>query len=126
MKYFGLWSIVLIACLFPVTLLRAQRSGAQSAGPPPGSAHQIEITGCLKRGNQPGTYSITDANGSTWNVIAGDSGTDLSKHIFHVVAIAGTEAAVPKSGDANSSQQAERLPQLRVLSLRMLSNSCTR
>lgn len=95
---------------------QAQRTNEPTAEPPANitTSHQILVRGCLKRGNEAGTYVISDQNGTTWELVSGSSGVDLSKHIFHSVSIAGKEVPVPAGHE------------LRVLSLQVLSRSCTR
>ena len=121
---------------FAAVLLLAPSLFAQTASPqgnakPPaniGATHQILVTGCLKRRNQPDLYVITDRNGTTWELISGSADVDLSKHIFHVVSIAGNE--VPPSRQLESGTQDEQTDitrhELRVLTLQVLSRSCTR
>jgi len=78
------------------------------------------VRGCLKRGNQAGTYVISDQNGTTWELVSGSNDVDLSKHIFHSVTLTGKEVPV-----AEKPEEAPR-HELRVLSLQVLSRSCTR
>jgi hypothetical protein len=70
----------------------------------------------------------TDRNGTTWELVSGSADVDLSKHIFHVVSIAGNE--VPPSRQPESGTQDEQNDisrhELRVLTLQVLSRSCTR
>ena len=114
--------------------LFAQSEGNEQTAKAPistGSAHPIVVTGCLKRGNQAGTYVVTDQDGTTWELVSGNADVDLSKHIFHAVSMAGKE--VPSPQQANPVTQSAANPQsdpsqheLRVLSLQVLSRSCTR
>lgn len=126
---------LLLLSLSPI--LSAQSGGTQSdqAGtPPPGTVsnhHQILITGCLKRGNESGGgYYITDQNGKTWELLP--NGIDLAAHVNHSVSIAGKEATASKQQEAKkeSSEKTEAggnpPADLRVMSLKMLSPSCTR
>lgn len=112
------------------TLFSTQAASSQDNAKPPANitpTHQILVTGCLKRGNQSGTYVITDQNGTTWELVTGNADVDLSKHIFHAVSIAGKE--VPTQPPHSSSQDAQAsnpLHELRVFSLQVLSRSCTR
>jgi hypothetical protein len=89
--------------------------------------HQLVITGCLRRDSR-GTYFLTSENGKRWNLIAGSDTVDLSKHVFHAVRITGKEAPSATSpGTADNSQsQVPPVSVLRVLTLEVLSNSCTR
>ncbi len=110
------------------------QSNPQTAHPPAniGMPHQIEITGCLKRGNEAGTFALTDVNGRTWALISGNSDVNLSKHIFHAVTITGKEVPTSQqhngAGDQPQASQQSNNPrlELRVLTLEVLSRSCTR
>lgn len=110
--------------------LHAQSEGNEQTAKAPadaGTAHQILVTGCLKRGNQTGTYVITDRNSTTWELVSGSAEVDLSKHIFHAVSIAGKEVPPPQQENPATNQQpGSPVHELRVLSLQVLSRSCTR
>lgn len=103
--------------------LSGTTAGAQLAQPPAtlGTHHQVVVTGCIKRGNQPDTFVISDQNGTTWELVSGASGVDLSKQIFHSVSITGNEAPSHQKKSAETVQH-----KLLVLSLQVLSRSCTR
>ncbi len=120
--------LVLAACAFG-SAQTASAGDPQTSHPPANinTPHQLVITGCLRRDSH-GTYFITDENGKTWSLIAGSDSVDLSKHVFHAVRITGKEAPnakLPVSGE-NSQTQAPPPSVLRVLTLEVLSNSCTR
>lgn len=88
--------------------------------------HQLVVTGCLRR-DSASTYSITNENGKTFDLIPAVDSVDLSKHVFHAVRITGKEAPnVILPGTADSSPQSPPPAVLRVLTLEVLSNSCTR
>ncbi len=118
--------------LAPALLAQTQTppGDEQTAKPPANihTTHQLLVTGCLKRGNQPGTYVVADLNGTTWQLVSGNPDVDLSKHIFHAVSLTGKEEPVsqPSGSPAPSSQPNASLHQLRVLTLQVLSRSCTR
>jgi hypothetical protein len=101
----------------------------QNSHPPANinTPHQLIIAGCLRR-DSAGTYSLTGDTGKTWNLIPGSDDVDLSKHVFHAVRITGKEAPAAKPPDAADNSQAQSPPPsvLRVLTLEVLSNSCTR
>jgi hypothetical protein len=121
-------TLILAPSLFAQT--DHSQADEQTAKPPANinTTHQILVTGCLKRGNQPGTYVITDQNGTTWQLVSGNADVDLSKHIFHAVSVAGKEVPTsPQSDSRKQSPQANNpLHELRVLTLQVLSPSCTR
>jgi len=117
-------------------LLMAQGSGRHDiqSGTSPGgttATHplQIALTGCLKQNGESGEYFIVDKNGKTWRLVPG--GVDLTAHLNHSVRLTGTPDSNPNAVD-NSEQTAKAghggEPQLslRVLTVKMLSNSCGR
>jgi hypothetical protein len=110
----------------------AGQNPPQSAHPPAniGMPHQLALTGCLKRGNAAGTFALTDQTGKTWTLISGSSDVDLSKHIFHVVTVGAKDIPPSQQHEAagqaaEDSQSPPRLA-LRVLTLEVVSRSCTR
>ena len=115
------------------SLLTAQSSSAQNgqsdatAGRTASPPLQILITGCLKRGNAAGEYSIADQNGTVWKLTS--TTVNLAEQVNHSVSVGGKPVVTPGQAENNaSSGQTEGRPQptLRVLNLKMLSNSCTR
>ncbi len=127
--------LVILAVLSLGLSLDAQSSatpGGQSDANQPGTASppiQIAVTGCLKRSNEGG-YRLTDHNGTTW-LLTSDK-VNLAEHLNQVVAVTGKPAMPPKQQEASSQQGGtaeggnKPTPGLRVLTLSMLSNSCTR
>jgi hypothetical protein len=126
--------LVTLAVLSLGLSLRAQLGGTQygqsaTNGPGPISPPiQIAVTGCLKRGNEGG-YRLTDQNGTTWQLTS--ETVNLAEHLNHVVTVTGKPAPTPKQQEANSQSGTTEAgsrpsPGLRVLTLKMLSNSCTR
>ena len=125
-------ALSLIAC---APQLGAQASDAQSGQPPATPPRtmtpplQILVTGCLKRSNDGG-YQLTDANGTTWQ-LSSDS-VNLRDHVMHVVSVAGKPGTLGKadqspSRPAGQPEAADNTAHsLRVITLKMVSNSCTR
>ena len=130
-------ALVILAILSLGLSLRAQSTatpGGQSEATPPRTMSppiQISVTGCLKRGNVGG-YRLTDQNGTSWTLISQD--VNLAEHLNHAVTVTGKPVPLPpqqQQQGANSQQGAsdeagKHAPGLRVLTLKMLSNSCTR
>jgi len=133
--------LVILAVLSLGLSLRAQ-SGATQSGQsdtnPPAIANpprimsppiQIVVTGCLKRSNEGG-YRLTDQNGTSWRLTSDT--VNLAEHLNHSVTVTGKPATTPQQQEANSQQGgttesgSKPSPGLRVLNLKMLSNSCTR
>lgn len=124
-------ALVILAILGLGLALRAP-SGATQSGQsdtnPPRTVSppiQLVVTGCLKRSNEGG-YRLSDQNGTTWQLTSKD--VNLAEHLNHVVTVTGKPATTPKQQEANSqpSEAGNPSPGLRVVTLKMLSNSCTR
>jgi hypothetical protein len=116
-------------------LLAAQSGGAQTSQPgmsPGGVATtplQIAVTGCLKQSHETHSYFIADQNGTTWKLTS--SAVNLAEHVNHSVMVTGKPIATDQQ--QGSSDQAGKTddgakpqPSLRVLTLKLLSPSCTR
>jgi hypothetical protein len=130
----------LFRLLFPVLVLISS-SMAQTASQPDGQAAtnpprmatpplQISVTGCLKRGSEARGYYITDQGGTTWELISDT--VNLAAHVNHSVQIAGKPVSASPTQEAKSAQNEKRETgghaphDLRVITLQMLSPSCTR
>lgn len=106
--------------------------GAQSGAPGRMATNplQIALTGCLKRSSTTGGYSISDQNGTIWELKS--SSVNLAQHVNHSVTVTGKAVSAGEQPGPNNQQNgdthSESKPQyiLRVLTLQMLSPSCTR
>jgi len=135
MKYRMALALLALSLIICGTQLRAQTSAAQSgqqpANPPRMATPplQILVTGCLKR-TSDGGYSLTDSNGVTWQLSS--NSVNLGDHVMHVVSVAGKPGTLAKSEQSPSQPAGNQEPPgksahaLRVITLKMLSNSCTR
>ena len=90
---------------------------------------QISLTGCLKRNAATRSYTLSDQNGNLWELRS--SSVDLSAQVNHSVVVTGkpgTGQPPPSDGQPAQGSQAGDQPKdvLRVLTVRMLSPSCTR
>jgi len=107
------------------------QSGQTQANPPRMASPPIQIlvSGCLRRGHDGGYY-ISDRNGITWALSS--TTVDLSAQVMHAVTVTGKPAGLTQpppqasqpSGNAASGGSSQHA--LQVLTLKMLSNSCTR
>lgn len=129
-------SLLLIAMLIPGPVCSAQNSGTQSSQPGnmPNMASppiRVRVSGCLKRGNESGGFYLKDENGRTWEIIPAN-GVNLADHINQSVVIIGRPAELGQQQETQkeSSEQAEgagtQHSDLRVMTIEMLSPSCTR
>jgi hypothetical protein len=132
MKIASLASVVILVAFFIVTPSSIAQSSAQNNQPGGGFATppiQVEVTGCVKRGVNGGYY-IKDQNGHVWGLVS--SKVNLSGQVEHSVSITGKPAALlhPQETQPESGQQTgtegNHSTNLQVLTLKMLSPSCTR
>jgi hypothetical protein len=81
------------------------------------------MTGCLKQGDAPGTYMVTDVEGSGPKSIGIVATTaNLAPHVGHKIAITGT--AVPPK-EAEMDKNVPKAPHyMKVSAVKMLSPTC--
>ncbi len=131
---YQLASMLLLLLAF-CPLLAAQSGGAQTS--PPGASPggvattplQIAVTGCLKHSHETHTYFIADQNGTIWKLTS--SAVNLAEHVNHSVMVTGKPIAADNEQGSNAQagkagDGAKPQPSLRVLTLQLLSPSCTR
>lgn len=127
-------SFWLVAALFislcPVAL-QAQETAApaNTTAKPKNSA--ITATGCLQKGESVDEFAITDENGKTWELHSRT--VKLAEHVGHTVTLTGArhhetkvEEAKEQKTETKESKEAEAKEpgDLRVTSLKMVSDSC--
>jgi hypothetical protein len=131
---FSSWlAVVAFLCLCPLLMYGQDTMQNDQSGMGQKTAsthHMINVTGCLKRGSEPGGYYITDQNGTTWELSS--KAVNLSEHVNHVVSVAGHEMPRSKTDEAKTepSEKSEsagnKYFDLKVAQLTMVSPSCTR
>jgi hypothetical protein len=89
----------------------------------------MAVTGCLQKGDQPDQFSITGEDGKSWDLRS--STVKLADHVGHQVIVTGSptreaKAEEKKEGQVQNAGQKEELGELRVTSLKMISQSCTK
>ena len=87
------------------------------------------VTGCLQKGDQPDEFSITGEDGKSWDLRS--STVKLAEHVGHQVTVTGsptreTKAEEKKEGQVENAARKEGLGELRVISMKMVSQSCTK
>ena len=87
------------------------------------------VTGCLQKGDQPDEFSITGEDGKSWELRS--STVKLADHVGHQVTVTGsptreTKAEEKKEGQVENAAEKKELGELRVTSLKMVSQSCTK
>jgi hypothetical protein len=94
------------------------------------SANQAKtVTGCIQKGDQPETFSLTGDDGKTWDLRS--STVNLADHVGHQVTVTGTpsreaKAEEKKEGQVEKAAGKEAIGELRVTDLKMVSQSCTK
>ena len=86
------------------------------------------LTGCLQRGQTTSGFRLSDVQGGRPKQVQIDSvesGTDLSAHIGHRLAITGTLVGSSPGGTTQvDKKQPAAEPRIRVLSVKMVSKGC--
>jgi hypothetical protein len=79
------------------------------------------VTGCLQKGSNANTFTLTDENGKLWNLRS--KTVQLGPHVGHTVTISGT---IPQKSKDDNKAAGDSAPQnrLRVTNLKMVSESC--
>lgn len=88
------------------------------------------VTGCLQKGDEKDEFSITGEDGKTWGLRS--SNVKLEEHVGHKVTVTGkaTEEGKAeakkekKEGELEKAAQKEEYGDIRVTSLKMVSDSC--
>ena len=86
------------------------------------------VTGCLQKGDQADQFSITGDDGKSWDLRS--STVKLDEHVGHKVTVTGsareTKAEEKKEGQVENAARKEKLGELRVTDLKMVSPNCTK
>jgi hypothetical protein len=94
------------------------------------SASQTKtVTGCLQKGSQPDQFSIIGEDAKSWDLRS--STVKLADHVGHQVTVTGSptreaKAEEKKEGQVEKAAGKEELGELRVTSLKMVSQSCAK
>jgi hypothetical protein len=106
----SLAAILALTCLFAI--------GIQAQDAP--KTHSM--TGCLRAGDAPGSYQLTDLEKGPKSVGIVSSDANLAPHVGHKIEITGT--AVPPA-DAEMDKNVPKAPHyMKVTSIKMLSPTC--
>jgi len=85
------------------------------------------VTGCLQKGDEADEFSITGEDGKNYDLTS--AAVDLGKHVGHKVTVTGTfkaESYEKEKGEkeANEKKEAPEAGDIKVTSLKMVSDSC--
>jgi hypothetical protein len=110
--------------------LHAQESSAKEKAEHK-AAHTVSVTGCLQKGDEPGEFSITGADSKTWDLRS--RSVKLVEYVGHQVTVTGFQHHESKAEEAKEEKMEKKDKEvagkvenadLRVTSLKMVSNSC--
>ena len=96
-------------------------------------SHTKTVTGCLQKGDEPGEFSITGADGKTWGLRS--SNVKLEQHVGHQVTVTGSahreskaheKAEEKKQGQLENAAGKEEYGDLQVTNLKMVSETCNK
>lgn len=127
-----LWLVpVLVVSSCPISL-RAQESAAQEKNEAKmeqkATGHRESVTGCLQKGDEAGGFSLSGDDGKMWELRSGK--VKLADHVGHKVTVTGTPAHHSKTHeekmekDEKKEASGKEFGDLRVTSLKMVSESC--
>jgi hypothetical protein len=110
--------------------LHAQESPAKEKAEHKAAHHAVSVTGCLQKGDEPGEFSITGADSKTWDLRS--RSVKLAEHVGHKVTVTGFQHHESKAEEAKEEKMKKdkeaagkgENADLRVTSLKMVSNSC--
>ncbi|SRR5712692_534989 len=95
-------------------------------------AHPTQsVTGCLQKGDEPGEFAITGADGNTWGLYS--KTVKLEPHIGHEVTVTGSathesaakeKAEEKKEGKMEKAAGKKEYGDLQVTDLKMISDTC--
>ena len=88
------------------------------------------VTGCLQKGDEPGEFALKAEDGKVWELKS--SNVKLEEHLGHKVSVTGStkeesraeEKKEKKEGDVEKAANKEEYGDIRVTSLKMISESC--
>jgi hypothetical protein len=105
---------------------------APAAAHPSQAANSDSVTGCLKKGDKPNTYSVTTQDGKT--VWVASQSVSLAGHVGHTVTLSGNTQTESAGAIADSSKMSEMNDSakmgnmgnsvMQVSKLTMVSTSC--
>jgi len=88
------------------------------------------VTGCLQKGDEPGEFALKADDGKVWELKS--SSVKLEEHLGHKVSVSGSareesraeEKKEKREGDVEKASNKEEYGDIRVTSLKMISESC--
>jgi hypothetical protein len=146
-------AFVVAGAVLGLTATMAAQTASQKKAPSKPQATSVTITGCVAQGIDADHYVLEDATrrkqppsstaraGSSAEVSSDKAaasdrtgpydlqGGEFKAHLGHQVAVTGTSGSTDKTADASptgtSATESKPLPRFNVLSVKMLSDTCT-
>jgi SH3 domain-containing YSC84-like protein 1 len=105
-------------------------SNAEAKQKPMG--HTRTVTGCLQKGDELGEFFITGEDGKSWGLRS--SSVKLDQHVGHKVTVTGSAASETRAeenkenreGQVEKASSKEEYGDLRVTTLKMVSDTCSK
>jgi hypothetical protein len=129
-------AFALAAALVGASALSASAAVRSAASPNPGArADADSATGCLQKGDKPGTFKLVTKDGKSWNVTS--TKLSLAGHVGHTVTLTGdtmksqmsqmkdTSMSGMKMGDSSMSGMGSSGGTLNATSMKMVSATCS-
>jgi hypothetical protein len=116
--------VVLLFAMAMVVMSNAQTaSQASSQAPDQASMKSHSMTGCLAAGTEPGSYMLTNVEGSgpkTVGIVS--SSADLAAHVGHKVEVTGTQVPTADAEKDTKVPKAEHY--MKISKVKMVSATC--
>ena len=125
------WLVAALVVSLCSVVLQAQETAAPATPAAKPVHSKVTVTGCLQKGDSPDEFAITGKNGKTWELRS--KTVKLDEHVGHTVTVTGvrhheTKAEEAKEGKTEGKEskeaEAKEAGDLRVTSLKMVSESC--
>jgi len=125
---------LMLACIgfaLLTALAAAAQYGQEPANKPEVQADQTKkaakpvktVVGCLQKGDEPGEFAIRGDDGMVWELKSNT--VKLEEHVGHKVSVAGqAKEWSKKEGDVEKASNKEEYGDIRVTSLKTISDSC--
>ena len=125
------WLIAALFISLCAVALQAQETAAPATPAAKPVQSKVTVTGCLQKGDSADEFAIAGKNGKTWELRS--KTVKLDEHVGHTVTISGVRHLETKAEEAKEQKtetkeskeaEAKEAGDLRVTSLKMVSDSC--
>lgn len=140
-------AVALLMCSFgayaqseqnPQNQAQSQEPQTQTTQAQTGKSHgkNVTVTGCLQKGTDPDTYTLTGNDGQTYELRSSAS-VQLEQHVGHTVTVTGSwtkesaseskkQGSQPEANPAGTQKNATSGKYLKVTDLKMVSETCNK